>query len=1526
MNEREKLKYSGNRLGVRPRELGKLNASVAFKTILVLLALSGSIWALHRFQLRRVIANLETEANEKLSAKNYAAAVPLLQRLIAIQPPRNREIVELADAHSQMYPDQEARLPQVVERQIAYDAAALNAIEFDPKLKDRSLQIKRRLVEKNLQSSRLDSAFRLLASMAGNEPDPWVQKKASELMFSYRLTGVKSPPAYQNELPAWFVKLQSQHPVDLLLAYYASDPSDIEVASILVNIATQLGSTKVMDGSAWASLSSNALIAEAERIVDVLVDSAPGEASLLLRASLASRTPIQRKQDLEKVLEINPNRIDALRGLVQIQIDARRSKNGDPSLLLDKAAVDSMFNQIDLIASKDRSQDILQRGWWIARVESQKHATDFWEDQLKQVDRPIFILKAMMEVALEQRDQGRAKQILQRMRDSIEAQQQLETESEKRQSSWTLSEAESRIAYEDGNIEMATKLLEKAGFQGSIANAKIQLLRMAEGYRSMGLHEKALDAIQRASRIDPTDARITRMMADQHAIAGRLPEAINSLQAIEPKGPQDELAIAQMLLELARQSGVKAVDWNLFQQSCLRAKSLSPESTSSTEAWRVDLLELTANWIRHQGGLDKLGAEIVLSQARMISDSNSTSLNCQEALIDNLTQWLPETDVQPFVDQIALINPDHPRVLINRFNEGLKEGRPEAVVDLELAYQKNPDARIQNRLVLHAASLGKWDDIDRYVLADTTRGASRQKDLVRVCELLLDNPPGKSFMEGAKGRENARKKWLELIQKYDEMLESQDTGYGFNWRWIRLRRLFEKGTLQSSELKEVTDLLSRIEELRPNWDGLFALRGRLSEARGDFERAIDSYSIAWNRNSLPDQWASRYLVLLGREGRDAELRQVAEKMNLLGMAASLPNEAVAQGNAAAEADQMIEEMIRQSPSDPSGHLLKYRVLMARAKSLQGDQRRQQEKVADEELAAAARISGDTDPGVFSAQIQRAQEKGDIPVVYSLMDRVLAASTIPAAKRFSLVGASYVSMGKLKEAIQAFQKAVEAGGPRLELISRIADCAAILGDVQLALSSYRQLAIDYPNNLFFKQRLVQFLAFLDRPETWTEIRKILQVEDLQGGDDSRYQFSLLALNYGNIAQVDEAIQLLEGGSLVSNPESPSQILLARLTIRKAKAMFLDGAPGDKIEPLYQSAATRLLESKGQDAEALQAGVYLFSAVMAEKRYEMADSFCNRLGRIPGAFAEVIACQARLARARGAGAGQATAIIDSSGSSLSDLPQTSAEMDEAVLLARAHLLVGDAAKGERFLRKICELKPLFINVYAIAIGATEDQAIQTTGRDYLASLVEKSSDYQALGGLVTFHTRTTKFDQELSQLIELIEKKSLDLNGEESLKIQLALADLLWSKGRASEAASAIEGCLQISPLDAFLVNNYAMILADTNGRISEALELAKRYVPDDIFEFHEWQDTLGCILRASGQTQAAIDILKSACTKSNSPRIRLHLAIALLNSGDQPSAIRLADGIVESELRLELLSPSDREAWEDLQKLLPGAQL
>lgn len=1497
-----------------------LNVPVFFKTLLVLSLLAGVSWVLHRFQYRRIVANLDSEAREEIAANDHSAAVELLQRLISLEPKRYRDIVQLADSYHQMHSDAAASLPQIIDRQVAYDTAALSAIEMDSSLGDRTRDIQERLVEKNLQSLRLDTSYRMLASMAGKDPDPWIQKKAGMILLASRLSGGNPPVIPRGGVPNWFVNLREQHPIDLLLACHASDPSDVEVVSTLANIVTRVGATEALDGSVWGDFSAAALTSEVERIVDVLVDASPGEDSWMLRASLVSRSPTQRKQDLEKVLEESPDHLNALRSLVQIQIDAKKARNEDPNLVLKSQDVDSIIDRIEKMAPDESSENVLLRGQWIAAKDGPEQAVAYWEGQDIPLDRPLPVLNAMMNEVFEQKNQEMARTILNRMKNVLASQQnQRVSQAEMQQSNWIVATAEARIAYEEGNIEKATRLLEQAGIGGSAESRKVQWMRMAEGYRRMGLHEKALEAIQRAAQIDPTDPRIRLALADQLATEGNLSDSINALKAIEPKGPQEELLLAGLLLQSAKQMGPDSVDWGLFEQSCRRARGGTAESGGSIETWRLDLLELEASYLRQQLGTGKTLQELVWNRAKEISDANPESLACQETLIDSSLRWFPESSIQPFIDRIASIDADHPRVLIHRFNVALKAGESEAVADLEKAYRENPDNRIQNRLILYAVQRGVWDDVDRYVSLNAATTPMRESDLARICELLLANPPKGTLVTAAQSLETKRKEWLDLIAKYDQRLEAMDSGFGFNWRWLRLRRLFESGNLEAKEAKEAGDLLAKIESLRPNWDGLFALRARLAELRNDNQRAIDAYTIAWNRNSLPDNLISRYMMLLNKEGKQAELNKVLEKMNQMGRGGT-PSDGLSGARVGNDAEEMIDTMIRMSPSDPMGYLLKYRLLMARASSSEGVERMELQEAADAELLSAVRIADNSNAAVFAAQIQRAHEKGSKEEVYSIIDRVTVASAIPKADRFSLIGQSYSLLGRLPEAIKAFQQAIEAGGPRFDLLMRIADSAAIFGDTQLALSSLRQLAADYPNNLFFRQRLVQFLGFLNLPETWDEVRKILGVTNLEGSDESKYQFALLALGYGEATQLNEAIQLLESSSLLSSPKNPAQVLLGRLLIRKAKSMFLEGQPSQQIEAVYLEAANRILESKNQDAEARGAAGFLFSALMMEKRYALAESFSTRMGSLAGSSAEVIASQARLASVRENSSDRIASLIDGFVDSLPEVPQAQSELQEGILLARTHLLVGDTVKGERMLRRTVEQFPEVLAVYAIATAASGDEATLQTAHNYLDTLCEKNAGQQELGALISFLSRTKQFDHEIPVVLERLKKRGALIPDGGDLRLKLAWGNLLTTKGRAEEGAMFLEECRRINPLDPLLVNNHAMILAGVDGRVNDAVKLASRYVPDDVFDLSEWQDSLGYALLASGQTKAALNVLKSAASKSNSPLILLHLATALLEAGEQSSAIQLAEGIIEKELHLELLSPSESKAWERLKGL------
>ncbi|MFM8325072.1 MAG: hypothetical protein ACKN9U_09440, partial [Pirellulaceae bacterium] len=109
---------------------------------------------------------------------------------------------------------------------------------------------------------------------------------------------------------------------------------------------------------------------------------------------------------------------------------------------------------------------------------------------------------------------------------------------------------------------------------------------------------------------------------------------------------------------------------------------------------------------------------------------------------------------------------------------------------------------------------------------------------------------------------------------------------------------------------------------------------------------------------------------------------------------------------------------------------------------------------------------------------------------------------------------------------------------------------------------------------------------------------------------------------------------------------------------------------------------------------------------------------------------------------------------------------------MLLGRTHLLVGDAAKGEKMLREMSERFPGSLATYAIATGAAQSPATQIVAREYLASLVEKSSEDEVWGALTLFLTRSDQFEKEVPDVLEALNKEISTRQGSESIRLRLA----------------------------------------------------------------------------------------------------------------------------------------------------------
>jgi tetratricopeptide (TPR) repeat protein len=371
-------------------------------------------------------------------------------------------------------------------------------------------------------------------------------------------------------------------------------------------------------------------------------------------------------------------------------------------------------------------------------------------------------------------------------------------------------------------------------------------------------------------------------------------------------------------------------------------------------------------------------------------------------------------------------------------------------------------------------------------------------------------------------------------------------------RLPEVRKKIQESQPQTDQLKELRELINKVQKQRPGWGRVYVALGRLDDLEGLTEQAVEHYRQALKEGDREESVIRRAVQLLRERKQDA---QAAALLDELSTKLVLPTD-LERFRAIFE---MLNRVVPRSERPTIDRIAAadsrdYRILLLRG-----------------ELLAAIREEADA-----LKAFRRAIEIDEtIPEAWEALIRQLARTGDMAGARQAL--------GEAERKLLPLKQKSDAA--RAELLIVLAGCHELLGDRKLAAERYQEAMKAAPKELNPNQRLVQFLI---RTGQQAEADKYLYNLTLDPAPDlarwaRRYRATVLFMSRPDAYHHrKEALALIERNLAVA-PNDPDDI--------KARALV------QTVDPLTRDEGMKVLKeywSKGEltPDESFHLGMLIF----------------------------------------------------------------------------------------------------------------------------------------------------------------------------------------------------------------------------------------------------------------------------------------------------------------------------------------------
>lgn len=1077
-----------------------------------------------------------------------------------------------------------------------------------------------------------------------------------------------------------------------------------------------------------------------------------------------------------------------------------------------------------------------------------------------------------------------------------------------------------RAAFVQGQWANAAQLF--AGIQTDLGRMSPRLAMQCDQmaaacYERLGRPELAREAADRARRTPGAVAgrfgEIAKMLAQ-----GNFDAAVAEMDKMKEAGnlaADAWIILAQNNLGINRGREKSKQDWATFDKVLAQAKAASPDDPR--------LVAISAEALAAQEKIDE--AIALLSEACRQNPKEVAQWQFLVRLAQQKEDWaLAEKILAEAGEQLG----DTVELRISRAVLLIDRDKKESAGELQKLstgadqFSEADRARLWSVLAACARQIGDLDLAQSLCLKAAAADPTNLKLRVFLFEVAAMKKDDKAMAAAVEE--------IKIIE-----------GEGPLWHYyeaVRLATLAESEN-EAANLKAALEQLAQSKILRPNWEQIPMLAGRIQLRKGDRQAAIESFSDAVAKGSRDPQGISALVSLLYEQGRNDEAQRYIKMLEDSNVELSTQTQRL-QAQDKIMHGELTEGLdsfrkIAENSSDFRDHLRLGQVLSALCQQARIAKQEDREKALYEECEKSLRKAVELAPEEAAVWLTLVQFLSRSGKENEALEVVSEARKTVAKERLPLVLAlCFQSLGRASEAEQQFLAAIAASDGKdhaarylvdfylrqnkiddaEKIIDKMIDGSQKADEDDVAWARRRKAIILYTKSGLPNRR--DAIALIDQ-----NLQK-----DPESAEDMREKAKLLA-SFGNTKDRKEAAGLLEKLLSRPNPNPGDRFLMANILLAEnnwpgVTAQMRQLLAMDEVQPVWLRFYVAALLDRGELADAAS---YLRRLERAEPNSQATTKFNAVLMTRRDDFDRIIPLvddyvdnsresitkdttpkeleNLKVVRSINA-ANILEEIIDS-------LPATESGSDPKKITAAKKL----TEKAEQYWREISKVHPegTLRLVRFLSKFGKRDEAL-----DIAESTWQKGKPSSIATTVVSLIFAGEATPQQVQRVERIINDATITFG--ETNSLILAMAELRSIQRRYEEAEAMYRKVLEKEPRNVVALNNLAVFLALRNMKQDEALKMIDLAV-EIAGPKPTLLDSRASVYLAKGEWQKALDDLDLALAGGQSSTRLFHQAQALEMGKKKEEAKQALKKAADLGLNENTLQPLERPVYRQLRDAL-----